>query len=317
MTASSLVPRRTIRRAPLTLSLALLAALPGCNFNKLAANQTASIMNEATPALDGFWDYDLAGVGLPGAMMQLEAFHAISPENEGLSLNLAKAYVGYANGWVEAEYEVAYQAGDLDKADRLRQRARLMYLRAHNLALACMRRRDAGIDAALKSNEERALPRYLEQHYKGKDDVAPLFWTGMALGAAINMSLDQPDLIAEMPSAKAIVQRVKALDDTFFQGSAYLFLATMDSAFPAALGGNPDAGRALFEEGLRKTGRKNHLMQVAYARVYAVNTQNRELFVKLLTEVIEAPDQGSEVRLSNKVARRRAERYLAHVDDLF
>ncbi len=317
MTSPSLAPRGVRGLIVPALSLALCAALPACNFNKLAANQTASILQEAGPALDGFWDYDMAGAGIPGSVLQLEAFHAISPENEGLSLNLAKAYVGYANGWVEDEYEVAYQAGDLDKADRLRQRARLMYLRAHQLALSAMRHRDAGIDAALKSNEERALPRYLEQHYKHKGDVAPLFWTGMSLGAAINMSLDQPDLIAEMPTAKALVERVKKLDDTFFQGAAYLFLGTMDAAFPAALGGNPEGGRALFEEGLRKTGRRNHLMQLAYAKVYAVNTQNRDLFVKLLTEVIEAPDQGNEVRLTNKVARRRAERYLAHVDDLF
>ena len=304
----------------LRILLALLtgcAGLPACNFNKLAANQTASILDEAAPALDGFWDYDLAGIGTPGAIMQLEAFHAISPENEGLALNLAKAYVGYANGWVEADYEVAYAAGDLDRADHLRQRARLMYLRAHNLALGAMRRRNAGIDEALKSNTERALSRYLEQHYDDKDDAAPVFWAGMSLGAAINMSLDQPDLIAEMPTAKTLVQHVNKLDDGFFNGATYLFLATMDSAFPAALGGNPEAGKLMFEAGLKKTGRKNHMMQVGYARVYAVNTQNRELFVKLLTEVIEAPDQGSEVRLTNKVARRRAERYLAHVDDLF
>ena len=300
--------------------LALLTAcagLPACNFNKLAANQTASILTEAAPALDGFWDYDLAGLGTPSAIMQLEAFHAISPENEGLALNLAKAYVGYANGWVEADYEVSYAAGDLDRADHLRQRARLMYLRAHNLALGVMRRRDTGIDDALKANGDRALARYLEQHYEAKDDAAPVFWASTSLGAAINMSLDQPDLIAEMPTAKTLVQHVKKLDDNFFNGATYLFLATMDSAFPAALGGNPEGGKLLFEEGLRKTGRKNHMMQVAYARVYAVNTQNRELFVKLLTEVIEAPDQGREVRLTNKVARRRAERYLAHVDDLF
>jgi hypothetical protein len=39
--------------------------------------------------------------------------------------------------------------------------------------------------------------------------------------------------------------------------------------------------------------------------------------LKLVTEVLEAPDQGSDIRLSNKVARHRAERYLGHVDDWF
>ena len=37
----------------------------------------------------------------------------------------------------------------------------------------------------------------------------------------------------------------------------------------------------------------------------------------LMNEIIESGDQGDDVRLSNKVARRRAERYLAHLDAWF
>ncbi|MDB4976454.1 MAG: hypothetical protein JWN48_4795 [Myxococcaceae bacterium] len=301
----------------LTGLLALSSALPGCSFSKLAADQTAALLKQATPALDGFWDYDLAGVGTPGAIMQLEAFLAVSPDNEDLALNLAKAYVGYATGWVEADYEVAYAAGDMEKSDRLRQRARLLYLRARNLGLHVLHERDAGIDAVLKSHSPEQLAAYLKKHYQDKDDVGPVFWTGLAWGAAINMSLDQPDLISELPIAKALVTRAKELDDGFFNGGAYIFLGSMEAAFPAAMGGNPERGRELFEQGLARTQRTNHMMLVNYARIYAVNTQNRELYVKLLTEVIEAGDLGNPVRLSNKVARRRAERYLAQTRDLF
>jgi hypothetical protein len=59
------------------------------------------------------------------------------------------------------------------------------------------------------------------------------------------------------------------------------------------------------------------MLHFMYARTYAVNTQNRELFEKLLNEVIDAPDLGPRVRLSNKIARVRAARYLARADDLF
>jgi hypothetical protein len=293
------------------------ATLTGCNFSKLAADQTAHLLDEAAPALDGFWDYDLAGVGTPGAIMQLEAFHAITPDNEALSLNLAKAYVGYAVGWVESDYEIAYAAGDMDKSDRLRQRARLLYLRARNLALHALHVRDPHIDEVLAKHDDAELAKYLKEDYTDKEDVGPVFWTGLAWGAAINMSLDQPDLIAELPTAKAFVTRAKELDAGFFNGGAYVFLGAMESAFPKAMGGDPEKGRAYFEEGLALTKRKNHMLLVNYARVYAVNTQNRELYVKLLNEVIDAGDEGNSFRLSNKVARRRAERYLAQTKDLF
>jgi hypothetical protein len=299
-------------------ALLVSASLPACNFNKFAADQTAGLLNEAAPAIDGFWDYDMAGLGTPGAIMQLEAFHAVTPDNEALSLNLAKAYVGYAIGWVENEYEIAYAAGEMDKSDRLRQRARLLYERARNLALRAMRVRDKGIDAALKASDESTLPKYLAAHYEDKkDDIGPVFWAGLAWGAAVNMSLDDPSMLAELPTAKALVTHAKNLDDVYFNGGAYVFLGAMESSFPKAMGGDPEKGKALFEQGLSRTGRKNHMMLVNYARTYAVNTQNRALFAQLLNEVIDAPDQGTSVRLSNKVARRRAERYLTQADQWF
>ena len=285
--------------------------------NKIVADGTGALMDEAAPALDALWDYELAGAGIPGSIVQLEAIWSVSPDNEDLCLNLAKAYVGYALGWVESEYEIAYAAGDMDKADRLRQRARLMYLRARNLALRAMRNRDEGIDKALKVTSDTALASYLAKHYQDKDDVGPVFWAGMAWGAAINVSLDQPDLIADAPTAKTLVERARKLDDSYFSGGAYIFLGSVEAAIPVLMGGNPEKGREYFEAGLTKTARKNHMLLVTYARIYAVNTQNRELFVKLLTEVIDAPDMGPSVRLVNKIARRRAERYLAQADQLF
>jgi len=157
----------------------------------------------------------------------------------------------------------------------------------------------------------------LKKHYVSKDDVGPIFWAGMAWGAAVNMSLDQPDLIADIPTAKALVEHAITLDDMYFNGGCYIFLGSMEASFPPALGGDPEKGKVYFEKGLEKTGRKNHMLLVNYARLYGVNTQNRDLYVKLLMEVIEAPDLGNSVRLSNKIARVRAERYLSQVNDFF
>jgi len=307
-------------RIRLALSGVLLAAgavtASGCDINKMVADQTASVLHQAAPALDAFFDYDLAGVGIPGAIIQLEAFLSVTPDNEDLGLNLAKAYVGYAQGWVEEEYERCWAKNDIDRADHLRTRARYLYLRARNLGIHAMRVRDDGIDAAIKGGED-TLRKYLKEEYKSEDDVAPLFWAGLAWGASINMSLDQPDLIADLPLAIAMVERAVELDDSFFNGAGYLFLGTAEAAMPAAMGGNPQKAKTIFEKGLERTGRKNHMLHVNYARIYAVNNHDRELFHNLLMEVIDAPDLGPKVRLSNKIARVRADRYLKEEDKLF
>jgi hypothetical protein len=191
-----------------------------------------------------------------------------------------------------------------------------LYLHGRDLAIHAMRVRNKGIDDALKSGGEQ-LEQYLKKHFKKKQDAALLFWAGAAWGAAIDMSRDQPDLIVDLPTTKILAQRAMELDPSFYNYGPYLFLGAAESALPAAMGGNPDKGRQYFEEGLEKAQRKNHMMQFQYARTYAVSTQNRELFTKLLNEIIDAPDQGPAVRLSNKVARVRAKFYLDRADTLF
>ena len=289
----------------------------GCNLNQIAADQTASLLEEAAPALDGHWDYELIGEGTPGAIMQLEAMYSLSPDNEGLGLNLAKAYVGYGFGWVENELEIADDAADFDKADRIRDRARQLYLRARNLGRHAMRVRDPEVDEILTGDPAK-LKEYLEEEFTDPEqDAAVLFWTAMGWGSAINLSLDDPDLIADAPICSALMTRVTEIDPDFFNASAWAFLGGLESAMPAALGGTPEKGKNYFEQGLQITERRNHMIHIAYAKLYAVNTSNRELYVKLLTEVLEAEDLGDSVRLNNKIARVRAERYLANVDELF
>jgi len=53
------------------------------------------------------------------------------------------------------------------------------------------------------------------------------------------------------------------------------------------------------------------------ARTYAVRRGDRELYVSLLREVLEAGDINPEQRLTNMIAKRRAARYLAQVDERF
>jgi hypothetical protein len=53
------------------------------------------------------------------------------------------------------------------------------------------------------------------------------------------------------------------------------------------------------------------------ARYYAVNAGDSELFRELLEEVVEAGDVLPEARLSNAIARRRAQRYLERIEYYF
>lgn len=297
-------------------SALVLTTSAGCSINKMVADTTAGLINEGSPALEAMGDYQLAGAGIPGAIVQLELFYRISPNNPNLGVNLAKAYIGYGQGWVEHEYEVADNAGKLEEADVHRARARNLYLRGRDIAVHQLAVRKKGIEEAFRQGDE-ATTKFLAKHYKKKSDAAMLFWAGAGWGSAIDMSRDQPDLIVDLPIAKALVARAKELDETYYTYGPGMFLGAADSALPQAMGGNPVSGKAYFDEALDKSERKNLMIQFQMARTLAVNTQNKELFLKLLNEIVEAPDQGPATRLPNTIARHRAAFYLTRVGELF
>jgi hypothetical protein len=289
-------------------SVALLVSSAGCSMSKLIANQTAGMVRDGAPGLEGLNDYQLAGEGIPGAIVQLEIFYHISGDNPDLGLNLAKGYVGYALGWVEPRMEELDADGNLEAAEEQRTRARNLYLRGRDIALHQLNVKKKGVDEAIKGGEA-TLEKYLKK-FKSKHDAAALFWAGSAWGAAIDMSRDRPDLIVDLPTAKALVQRAHELDPSFYHYGPGMFLGAANSALPEAMGGNPKLGKQFFDEALEKSERKNLMIHFQYARTYAVNTQNKEFFEKLLNEVIEAPDQGDEYRLPNLVAKHRAKFWL-------
>ena len=287
----------------------------GCNLNKFAADQAGSIAVASSGHMRGFWDFEIARPGTAAAIMQLEAMHSVTPDNEQLTLTLASAYVGYAFSWVELDLEHAEDAGRFDEADRLRHRAELLYTRARDLALGAMRRRDDGIDKMLLAKPAE-LERYLRDHYDDpKDDVAPVFWAASAWGSILNLTEDM-GLVADLPTVRTLIEHSARLDPGFEMAAALQFLGGFYAQFPAQFGGSPEKGKEYFEQALKLTGRRAHLVQVNYARLYALTVNDKPLFLSLLREVIASDDLGGDVRLPNKMARMRAELLLSKADRL-
>jgi hypothetical protein len=297
------------------IALVLTAPVSGC-LMRLAANETGSLFVQAGGAIEQHWDTELVGDGLPGSIMTLEGIFSVVPDNRELGIRLAQAYASYAYGWIEDDAEIAEAAGDLDRQTELNTRARLLYLRARNIALHLMRLRDAGIDDAL-AGDEAALRTYLESHYTSASDAELLFWVGYPWGSAIGVSYDDPTLILDLPTARIFIERAAALDESYFHYGGLLFLAATNSAVAESLGGDPARGREIFERALELTGRRFFSVQLTYARVYAITMGDRALFVSLLREIIDGGDPDPHARLANRLARRRAIRLLRRVDELF
>lgn len=306
-----------IRLFCILFTLGLLATSSiGCDLTRFTANSTANMFGRASSGLEQHFDYGLVGDALPGNILQLEGVFRIIPDHEQLGVTLMRAYVSYGFGWVEDEMQIAQDRGDLEEEERLTGRARLLYERGRNVGLHLMRLRDPGIDDVLSGGHE-GFVAYIRERYTSPEDVPLLFWTGYAWGSAINAGRDDPEMVLSLPFARSLVERAVELDESYYNFSGLTFLAVVNSSIPEALGGNPEAGRELFERALEVTDRKFFTVHVSYARTYAVQTQNRNLFIRLLREVVDGGDPEPQARLANQIARRQAVRWLRRTDMLF
>jgi len=196
------------------------------------------------------------------------------------------------------------------------ERATKMYIRCMNYALR-----------ALGEDWQKNIFGTTEQVdalVKGTDNRTPLMWAALGLASAINMNKDKMDLIAQLPTAKAMMLRVIELDkkdppgDKMMAALPHVAMGMMYSAVSQQLGGDPVKATAEFKLANDATGGKFLLAQVFYARKVGVMTQDKKLFHETLMKVLSTPPSiWPEQRLAGEIAHRRARRYLKQEKELF
>lgn len=297
------------------LVIGLSVAASGCNVDRIAVDTTAGIMAQAESVARSYFDWESAGHASPAGIIQLEGLHIISPDNDELTLTLVKAYMAYAYGWVMDAYEVAERAGDTQLAEHHKQRAHLMYTRARDLSMRVVTHRKPDSKGKFTTSDTKALASYMAATFDN-DDLPGLFWLMMSWSSAINNSTHMEDL-SDMSTLRVIAHWVVDHKPEYEDAGALAFLGGFEASMPKAFGGDPPKAKEYFERALKLTGRRNHILLINYATTYAVAAQDRALYVSIINEILEAPDQGAAFRMSNKVARRRATRMLSKVDELF
>jgi hypothetical protein len=289
-----------------------ICAATACNMVAFTTNTTSKVLRVASPALNQESDYDLAKAAAPASLKTVEGFHLASPDNEILITILARGYCEYTFGFIEVDLLKARAAGRDEEADHLAKRATGLYLRCMNYALKLLGPRwEKAIHGPIAE---------LEALVKGadKDQVPGMFFTGLGLASAINMNKDDIEMVAYLPKAKMLFERVVALDGEFHHGSGHMALGMMHSGLPKSLGGDPEKGREHFEKAISITGGKYLIPKVLLAVAYARNTNNRELFHSTLVQVLEtSPAVYPDMRLANEIAHIRAKHYLAQEKEMF
>jgi TRAP transporter T-component len=290
-------------------SLAVAALVPlglastGCLSAILADGQIAAT-REASDAFNVIADYELARSAAQAGLVQFEGMHRLRPNNtDGLYL-LTQAWVGYGFAFPQDDYEDAVDRNDDDAAEYHKKRAGLAYDRAAFFGLELLSHNDKGFDAAKRNDE--TMKKWLNANFSSRDDAANLFWTGYAWLSRVDLSKENPELVADLWIGVDMIERSVAIDPTVEHYSGTVALAAYHSR-PA---GEPEQSKQMFELALAKTERKELVVQFTYAVSYACAKGDRGLYEQLLNEVLAAQDPDPNQRLTNMIAKRRAKRFL-------
>ncbi|MBI5480173.1 MAG: hypothetical protein HY906_15005 [Deltaproteobacteria bacterium] len=298
---------------PLPLILLLVLGLASCDVERFGVDRSAEVLRKAAPAFHAEPDIAFAREAAAANVKLIEGLVRVSPRNRSLLAQVAEGLCGYAYLFVEDDLE-ALPPADEGRAPHA-ARAGLFYQRCREYAVRHLEVKHPGFGETVTgalAPLEAALRR------TGPDDVPGLFWLGFSLAANANVSREDVAAIADLPRIEAIMQRVVELDERFYHAGARVCLGALFGSRTRLIGGDPDRGRREIERAITLTGGSFLMHKVILARVYAVAMGNRELFERVLREVVATPGtvMPSE-RLANEIARRRAARYLALAEELF
>jgi len=244
-------------------------------------------------------DLELVCDGAPSYLLLLDSLLVSDPDNARLLLHGTQAYTAYAS--------LMPECGRPERAAVLGQRAREYGLRL------------IGTNKRLDEAAQSPLAEFSDAVQSvDSSEVEKLFWGGYGWATWIGFSKGAPAAVADLPKVEQLMLRVLALDESFYHGGAHLFLGIYYGSRPVMLGGKPEVSRIHFEKALALGDRRFLPVLVAYAEYYAKQTLDRELYVSLLEEALAfdlalVPD----LTLPNVLAKRRAQRLLAQVDEFF
>jgi predicted anti-sigma-YlaC factor YlaD len=298
------------RAAGVLVLAAALAALPACSIKTMAVKTVANTLAESGDVFSRDNDPELVRDAIPFALKLYESLLESVPNHGPLLVATCSAFTEYAFAFVETDADVLGEAHH-DEAKALRDRALRLYVRGRDYCLRAMDVRFHGIHDRLLADPVTALAK------AQKKDVPMLYWTAASWGAAISLGIDQPDLVVDLPTVRALADRALALDESWNQGAIHELLITLDS-LPEALGGSPEQARQHFARAVALQQGHSPGPYVALATGVDVPAQNRAEFESLLNQALAIdPEQDPSNRLATLVTQRRARALLDQIDTRF
>jgi predicted anti-sigma-YlaC factor YlaD len=282
----------------------------GCSVKTMAVNKLGDALSSGGSAFSTDDDPELVKAATPFSLKLMESLLAESPHHSGLLLAAASGFTQYAYAFVQQEAD-EIEEQDFEAASNLHTRARHLYLRARNYGMRGLEVEHAGFEKMLRGSPKEAV------QVVRRGDVPLLYWTAVSWAAAISLSKNDPDLVADLPFVEALIDRALELDEAFDAGAIHTFLISYEPA-RRGVGDALARARGHFARAMELSHGMHAGPLVASAETVAVGNQDRAEFESLLGRALAIDvNEKPEWRLTNLILQRRARMLLSRVDRLF
>ena len=276
----------------------------------MAINALADSLAESGDVYAADDDPELVRDATPFALKTIESLLAEKPDHRTLLLTACRGFAQYAYAFVEFDAERLEEV-DFAASERQYERALNLYLRARDYCLRSLELDYPGVTGQLIDQAPSALA---DLQLK---DVELLFWTGASWGGAVSVGQARPELVADLPAVRALMDRALQLDESYEMGAIHAVMIALE-ALPETMGGSPERAREHFDRAVELSSGHNATPYVTLAESLAVADQDWEEFQDLLeTALAIDPDLEPSIRLANIIAQERARWLLDRIEDLF
>ena len=265
------------------------SALVSTVTNDLAANLTTAVLNQNDP--------DTVRDGAPAYLLLLDSLVEENPEDPLILSSAATLYATYGTVF----------ATDVKRASRLTERARKYSSRAMCNAYmpACE------WSGMLFADYQKTLGGLKPK------DAQVVYSYGLSSLAWIRVHSADYKAIAYLPYVEALFDRYLEINDGLDDATIHTYLGILKSLIPAAVGGDPEEGRAHFEHAIHLSNGKDLSAKVEFANSYARLLYQRDLHDRLLNEVLAANPESPLLTLTNILAQQQAKELLETADNYF
>jgi predicted anti-sigma-YlaC factor YlaD len=291
--------------------LVSMGLLTGCSVRRMAINRLGDALASQGTTFSSENDPELVRAAAPFSLKLMESLLAESPNHAGLLTAAASGFTQFSYAFVQQDAD-EMENKDFEAAEAIRARARLLYLRARDYGLRGLGLKHPRFEQLLRADAKKAAK------LAGSKDVPLLYWTGAAWAAAISLSKDRPDLVAELPLVEALMDRALALDEGYGSGAIHTFFISYEMSRPGGAVNAAARSREHFDRAMTLSQGLQAGPMVALAEAVCVQNQDLKEFESLLHRALAVNiDARPEWRLANLVTQRRAKWLLGRTDELF